>query len=292
MLKKAKSTFAEYFYKLIETMVNEDFANAAAEMAFMMAIGIFPFMLFVTAIFGWLGKKFFMAKFLAVLSNVAPNDVIHLIQKVLNEVIIFEQDGVLAIIGLILVIFLAHNAVAVVIKGLNRASMTIENRSFIVVRLLSVFMVFVYAFLLFIAINLVIFGKVILLFLVNYGIITDSMMNVLMILRWPVAFLMLFALATMNYYVLPARDYSIARKTVLPGSLFFCVFWLIGSWGFSLYVNELGTYNKVYGTLGAFAILMLWLYYSSIIMLVGAAINNQTLDKFSKSNVPELEHNF
>jgi uncharacterized BrkB/YihY/UPF0761 family membrane protein len=37
---------------------------------------------------------------------------------------------------------------------------------------------------------------------------------------------------------------------------------------------------------------MLWLYYSSIIMLVGAAINNQTLDKFSKSNVPELEHNF
>ncbi len=292
MLKKAKSTFAEYFYKLIETMVNEDFANAAAEMAFMMAIGIFPFMLFVTAIFGWLGKKFFMTKFLAVLSNVAPNDVIHLIQKVLNEVIIFEQDGILAIIGLVLVIFLAHNAVAVVIKGLNRASMTIENRSFIVVRLLSVFMVFVYAFLLFIAINLVIFGKVILLFLVNYGIITDNMMNVFMILRWPVAFLMLFALATMNYYVLPARDYSIARKTVLPGSLFFCIFWLLGSWGFSLYVNELGTYNKVYGTLGAFAILMLWLYYSSIIMLVGAAINNQTLDKFSKSNVPELEHNF
>ncbi len=292
MLKKAKSTFAEYFYKLIETMVNEDFANAAAEMAFMLAIGIFPFMLFVTAIFGWLGKKFFMTKFLAVLSTVTPNDVILLIQKVLNEVMIFEQDGVLALIGFVIVIFLAHNAVAVVIKGLNRASMTIENRSFFHVRLLSVFMVFVYAFLLFISINLVIFGKVILLFLVNYGIITDNMMSVFMILRWPVAFLMLFALATMNYYVLPARDYSIARKSVIPGSLFFCIFWLIGSWGFSLYVNELGTYNKVYGTLGAFAILMLWLYYSSIIMLVGAAINNQTLDKFSKSNVPELEHNF
>ncbi len=292
MLKKAKSTFAEYFYKLIETMVNEDFANAAAEMAFMLAIGIFPFMLFVTAIFGWLGKKFFMAKFLAVLSTVAPNDVIHLIQKVLNEVIIFEQDGVLALIGFIITIFLAHNAVAVIIKGLNRASMTIENRSFIVVRLLSVFMVFVYAFLLFISINLVIFGKVILLFLVNYGIITDNLMNLLMILRWPVAFLMLLALATMNYYVLPARDYSVARKSVIPGSLFFCIFWLLGSWGFSLYVNELGTYNKVYGTLGAFAILMLWLYYSSIIMLVGAAINNQTLDKISNSNVPELEHHF
>ena len=196
------------------------------------------------------------------------------------------------LVGLVLVIFLAHNAVAVVIKGLNRASMTIENRPFIVVRLLSIFMVFVYAFLLFISINLIIFGKVILLFLANYGIITDNMMNVFLILRWPVAFLMLFALATMNYYVLPARDYSIARKSVIPGSLFFCIFWLLGSWGFSLYVNELGTYNKVYGTLGAFAILMLWLYYSSIIMLVGAAINNQTLDKFSKSNVPELEHNF
>ena len=58
MIKKARNIFFEYFYNLVETIVNEDFANAASEMAFMMAIGIFPFMLFLMAVFGWLGKKY------------------------------------------------------------------------------------------------------------------------------------------------------------------------------------------------------------------------------------------
>ena len=98
-------------------------------------------------------------------------------------------------------------------------------------------------------------------------------------MRWPVAFIMIFLLASINYYVLPARDFSAKRKSVIPGALFFCIFWLIGSWAFSLYVNALGTYNKVYGTIGIFAILMIWLYYSSIILLIGGQVNNQTLRK-------------
>ena len=90
---------------------------------------------------------------------------------------------------------------------------------------------------------------------------------------------MLFLLASVNYYILPARDYSAKRKSVIPGALFFCVFWLLGSWAFSLYINALGTYNKVYGTIGTFAILMVWLYYTSILLLIGGQVNNQTLRK-------------
>ena len=109
----------------------------------------------------------------------------------------------------------------------------------------------------------------------------DEFVNTILILRWPIAFILLFILAMINYYVLPARDFSLKRKSIVPGALFFCIFWLLGSWLFSLYVNELGTYNKVYGTIGTFAILMVWLYYTSIIMLIGGEINNQTLDKLT-----------
>jgi membrane protein len=150
-------------------------------------------------------------------------------------------------------------------------------------RALSVIMVFINTFFLFISINLIIFGKVILTFLVEHSHLnlTAYAMNLFLLGRWPMAFLTLFLLATVNYYVLPAQDFSCMRKSVFPGALFFCIFWLLGSWGFSLYINELGTYNRVYGTIGAFAILMAWLYYSSLILLVGGEINNQTLDKLS-----------
>ncbi|MDO5438315.1 MAG: YhjD/YihY/BrkB family envelope integrity protein, partial [bacterium] len=76
----------EYFLNLIDSIISEDFGNAAAEMAYMLAIGIFPFMLFLTAVFGWLGKKIFVTKIITALSTVAPNGVIELIQGVLKEV--------------------------------------------------------------------------------------------------------------------------------------------------------------------------------------------------------------
>ena len=268
----------EYITNLIDSIISEDFANAAGEMAYMLAIGIFPFMLFLTAVFGWLGKKVFVTKIITALSTVAPSGVIDLIQGVLKEVTLFQNGGIMAIFGFLVTWFMASNAIAVIIKGLNRANKVKETRTFLQTRLLAFAMVILNAFLLFISVNLVIFGKVIINFLQFYINLNDTIAKMMLITRWPLAFLMLFLLATVNYYVLPCKQFSI-KRSVIPGSLFFCIFWLLGSWLFSLYVNELGTYNKVYGTIGAFAILMVWLYYTSVIMLIGGEINGQTMDK-------------
>lgn len=279
MLKKIYEILKEYIQNLINAIIRDDYANAAGEMAYMTALGIFPFMLFLMAIFGWLGKTFFINKIIFGLSTVAPQGVIFLINNVLEEVSIFKSGKLMAIVGFFATIFLTSNAIAVIIKGLNRANNIQENRSFIKVRFLAMLMVFVNAFFLFISINLIVLGKVIMNFIGAYFSIPSHIIDTILITRWPVAFLLLFLLASINYYVLPARDFSIKRKSVIPGTLFFCVFWLIGSWAFSLYVNTLGTYNKVYGTIGTFAILMVWLYYSSIIFLIGGQVNNQTLRK-------------
>ena len=275
----------EYVVNLKNSIVNEDFPGAASEMAFMLVLGIFPFMLFLMAVFGWLGKKFFVDKVIYVISTFTPHGVTDLFRSVLKEVILFQNGGTMAIIGFLVTLFLTSNAIAVIIKGLNRANKIQENRSFIKTRLLSVLMVFVDTFFLFISVNLIIFGKVILNFVASHVHLPQSVVNTLLIGRWPLAFVLLFVLAYINYYVLPARDFSVKRKSVVPGSLFFCVFWLLGSWLFSLYVNELGTYNRVYGTIGTFAILMVWLYYTSIIMLIGGEINNQTLVKLTCNKV-------
>lgn len=279
MIKKIIDILKEYIQNLVNSIIRDDYANAAGEMAYMTALGIFPFMLFLMAVFGWLGKTFFINKIIFGLSTIAPQSVIDLINGVLAEVVIFKSGKLMALVGFFVTIFLTSNAIAVIIKGLNRANNIQENRSFIKVRFLAMLMVFVNTFFLFISINLIVLGKVILNFIGVYLSIPSHIIDTILITRWPVAFLMLFLLASINYYVLPARDFSAKRKSVIPGSLFFCVFWLLGSWAFSLYVNALGTYNKVYGTIGTFAILMVWLYYSSIIFLIGGQVNNQTLRK-------------
>ena len=279
MFKKVINILKEYLQNLIKSIIRDDYANAAGEMAYMTALGIFPFMLFLMAVFGWLGKTFFINKIIFGLSTIAPQSVIDMINGVLAEVVIFKSGKLMAIVGFFVTIFLTSNAIAVIIKGLNRANNIQENRSFLKVRALAVLMVVVNTFFLFISINLIVLGKVILNFIGVYLSIPQNIIDTILITRWPMAFLLMFLLAAINYYVLPARDFSAKRKSVIPGALFFCTFWLIGSWAFSLYVNALGTYNKVYGTIGTFAILMVWLYYSSIILLIGGQVNNQTLRK-------------
>lgn len=276
-----KSRLIRYTKHIIKAVIDNDFSGMAAEMGFMLMLGIFPAMLFLMAIFGWMGNKSFINPILMFLSNILPQDSMKLILTVLKEVMIFSKGTALATIGIIVTLFLTSNAVAVILKGLNRAYKVEETRSFLYTRVLSVIMVFVNTFMLFLSVNLIVFGKVIVNFLVTYIGITHLFEITLLTLRWPVSFFALYFMALINYYILPdlKGNEKLKRKSVLPGTLFFCIFWLAGSWGFSIYVNNLHTYNRVYGTIGAFAMLMMWLYYTSLLLLIGGEINSQMYEK-------------
>ena len=270
--------------KLIKSVIKNDFCGMAAEMGFMNVIGIFPFMLFLMAVFGWMGHKSMMEPILLFLSNVMPAQAINLIKSVLNEVMIFSNADIMAVIGFCVTLFLSTNSIAVILKGLNRAYKVEETRNFLYTRLLSLVMVFVYTMLLFLSINLIVFGKLIITTLIETLNLPISIAGLILVIRWPIAFMALFTIAFLSYYVLPnlKGKETFKMRSALPGTWFFCTFWLLGSWGFSIYVNNLNTYNMVYGTIGAFAVLMVWLYYTSLLILIGGEINSQVYNKLEK----------
>lgn len=269
--------------RLIISVIKNDFFGMAAEMGFWMVIGIFPFMLFLMAVFGWMGNKSYMDPVLIFLSTIMPEQSMDLIITVLSEVTIFSQGKLMAAIGFVVTLVLSTNTLAVVLKGLNRAYKVDETRSFIYTRILSLMMVFVNNMVLFLTINLIVFGKVIINFLVRHLHMSNEIAVMLLTLRWPIAFLALYLMAFLCYYILPdlRGNEKFKRASALPGTFFFCSFWLLGSWGFSIYVNNLRTYNMVYGTIGAFAVLMVWLYYTSILILIGGEINSQIYNRLS-----------
>lgn len=284
--------FVRAVIRLILSVIKNDFYGMAAEMGFMAVIGIFPFMLFLTAVFGWLGNKSLMDPLLRVLSNVMPEQAMDLILTVLSEAMIFSHGKLMAYIGVAITIILSTNAMAVVLKGLNRAYKVEETRNFVYTRILSLVMVFVMTMVTFLSVNLIVFGKVFVNFFVNHFHMSNNVAIALLTLRWPVAFLALYFMAFLIYYILPdlRGNEKFKRTSALPGTLFFCIFWLVGSWGFSIYINNLKTYNFVYGTIGAFAVLMVWLYYTSILILIGGEINSQVYNKLeAKANEIRLE---
>jgi len=277
-----KETLKIYILNLIRRIISDDFPGMAAEMAYMFVIGIFPLMLLLMSVYAWLGKKTLLFPILNFLSTVAPSEAINLLKKVLNEVIIFEYNGFMAIIAFSIIIGLSSNIFAVIMKGLNRAYGLTETRSFIHTRILSVVMLFINAFLLFICTNLIVFGKVIIEFIIVFLnihsiAVPQEIINWVLVTRWPVSFIALYIMTFINYYFLPCitKQNKYRRRSILAGTLFFSVFWLLGSWLFSVYLDNLNTYNKVYGTIGAVAILMVWLYYTSIVLLIGGEMNSQ-----------------
>jgi membrane protein len=90
-------------------------------------------------------------------------------------------------------------------------------------------------------------------------------------LRLPVAgLLMMFLWATL-YYVLP--DVEQEFKFITPGSVMGVVVWVLASWGFSLYVTNFGKYEATYGSVGGIIVMLLWMYISSLVLLLGAEVN-------------------
>ena len=266
--------------KAISVILREDIFGSAAEMSYMLTLSVFPLLLSFMAIFSIVGNTAFVNEALDTLSQFAPAEVVVVIQTVLKEVTLLKGYSLVAIIGFLTTLYLASNSISVIIKCLNKSDKIQETRGFIHTKVLAICMVFVYVIFLFFSVNLIIFGQTILNLISKYvHIIPMEVSQLILLLRWPVTFILIFVLAAINYYVLPAKKVKI--KTVIPGSAFFTVFWLLGSWLFSIYINNFGSYNKVYGSIAAFAILMIWLYFTSIIILIGGEINNYVFEKIN-----------
>ena len=146
---------------IIQSVVEHDFFGMASEMGFMLCIGICPFMLFLTALFGWIGKKTFMHPILIFMQNIVPSDAMNVIHTVFNEIFFYSKSGIIAIIGFCITLFLSTNTMAIIAKGLNRAYKVKETRNFFYSRLLALVMVLVHTLVLFLSITLIVFGKVI-----------------------------------------------------------------------------------------------------------------------------------
>jgi len=92
-------------------------------------------------------------------------------------------------------------------------------------------------------------------------------------MTWPVLLILFnFCLSALYRYA-PHRR-AAQWRWVTPGSLFSTLLWIVASYGFSFYLNKFASYNETYGSVGGIIILLMWLYLSAYIILIGAELNS------------------
>jgi membrane protein len=263
------------FFKLTYNEMNEDHVMAfAGNLTYKGLFATFPFFTFLLSLLGLFNATDLVNTMVDKLSGVAPQSATKFIEGQLLGITQSQAESAFtfgAIISILLALWGVSGAFRSVMEAMNVMYEVEEDRPFWKVYGLSIFMSLAVIVLLVGALVLVIFGESIgvrVADLVGLGAVFATLWS---IVQWPVvALVVLFAFALIYYFAPAAKQ---RFRWISPGSILAFVFWLIFSLLFSLYASIAGSYNETYGSLAGVIILMLYVYYSALIMLIGAEIN-------------------
>ncbi len=263
------------FFKLTFKEVSEDHVMAfAGNLTYKALFAIFPFFTFLLSLLGLFNATELVNAMIERLSGVVPQDATEFIKTQLLSITQSQAESAFtigAIISILLALWGVSGAFRSVMEAMNVMYEVEEDRPFWKNYGISIFISLAVVVLMLTALAIVVFGSSVgggLAEVVGLGSVFQTVWS---IAQWPIlACIVLFAFALI-YYFAPAAKQKWAW--ISPGSILAFVFWLAFSLLFSFYVSKFGSYNETYGSLAGVILLMLYIYYSAVIMLIGAEMN-------------------
>lgn len=272
-----KGFFKRFYVKAFD---EEDIISNSAQVAFYFTFALFPLILFLVSLFGIIltSADDLRAELFLYMRQVMPVSAYDLVFKTIGEVTENSSGGKLTI-GIIAALWAASAGIDSIRVALDGVYNLTETRPWWKTKLLSLLLTLGLAVLVTIALGVVFYGgKFISLILgtLNFTISSTFFLGVLQVITVLAVLITIFAII---YNKIP--DHSKHKWVwVTPGAIVGIALWLLLSYGFRLYLGYFNSYDKTYGSLGAVIILMLWLYLTALVILVGGTIN-ATLQELS-----------
>jgi membrane protein len=247
---------------------DDDVPALGAQMTFYLILSFFPFLIFLLTLTAYtpLSREEVAVDIIAIV----PASAQVLVQNLLNE-LIQEKNTTLLSLGMAAAIWTASSGMMAIIRTLNKAYEEMEHRAYWKIRLMAIGYTIGFTIAIIFSFVLLVFGK--LLGQLAYRTLHLSADFELWWnpLKYGLSLLIMCVIFSLLYYSAPSRRMKF--KEVIPGSIFATFGWIIVSLLFSFYVNRFGNYDTTYGSLGGIIVLLIWLYLSSIILLLGGELN-------------------
>ncbi len=257
--------------RVFRRVLDHECVDIAGEMAFDFAFSIFPAALFTASLFGLLGiTPAFVTKTLDVLGIFIPEVVRKMVDENIRHLVTASSQELLTL-GLLGAVWAASSAISATMKALNRAYGVEETRPFWHRRALSVGLLVGVGMATAVSFNLFILGNWFEQYLLVRPGVERLLTTLIALFKWPVGFLGAMVGASLLYRLAPNCKPRLLQ--LMPGAVLFAVLWSLIAEGFGYYVSHFSYYNKVFGILGAFIILQLWIYLTALILLVGGELN-------------------
>lgn len=246
-----------------------DLSTYAAALAYRALFSIFPFILFLLALLGFLHLPDFFDWLRSQADLLLPPVAMEQVGPVIDQ--LQDSQGGLMSFGILLALWTASIGVRSLMNAMNRVYAVEESRPSWKLVLLSVAYTVGLAVMLLLAAGFMTLGPQIMSWLASQIGMEQMLVTLWTWIRWPLAILLTMLAVALIYYATP--DVEQDFRFITPGSVVAVIVWLAASIGFGIYVQNFGNYNATYGSIGAIIVLLLYFYISAAVLLLGAQLN-------------------
>ncbi|HEY9196490.1 MAG TPA: YihY/virulence factor BrkB family protein [Mucilaginibacter sp.] len=272
-------------YTVIDFFLTEisknSLTNRAYALAYSFMLAVFPATIFLFTLIPYVPIKHFQGGLLTILASIMPTQAYLAFRGTIID-IVKNGNAKLLSFGFLSTMYFATNGVINLMKAFNKSSLITDRRSWLKRRMVALGITIAIMMALFICIAIMIAGQAVITFIKNH-VDSDSHFWIypVALFKWMIIVLIIFVSVGFLYRYGPAHKKR--WNFVNPGSVLATALAVLTSLGFSYYINNFSSYNKVYGSIGTLIVVMLWMYLNSLILLIGFELNASV--ELSKRNL-------
>ncbi len=253
-------------------MKDDNLTTIAAAMTYYGVLALFPALIAVIALYGLLADPADVQAQIEDLADLLPASASEIVTTQVSDLAAGSGAalGLGFVVSMVAALWSVSSGVAALTKAINLAYDETETRSFVKLRILALGL----------TLGLVLFVIVAVFVITALPAVLDAlgvsagMISMTTWLRWPLLGLALLVALAAFYRWAPNRDPA-RWRWVTWGALFATIVWLAASALLNVYVSRFGSYNETYGTLGGVIVLLLWMFVSALIVLLGAELDSE-----------------
>jgi membrane protein len=250
-------------------------------------MAIFPFLLFTLTLIPLVPVEGFQTDFIAFIHDIIPPKSLDMMDNIIFDIATKPKNGLLSFSIVLSVLFMA-NGINAILSGFEESiHKTIDRRNIIKQYLMALGLSLTLVFILFVTVIAIIYFEIIVVYnLKESGIIQDY--DFWTLLGKNIFYLAMIIISVSLLYYYGTKEGK-KLKFISPGSIMTTFLGVLTFNIFQIYVANFSKYNQLYGSIGAFLIIMLMIWLNSLILLLGHELNMAILKYKKLKKHPDLE---
>ena len=270
----------------LKRFTENDLQTRARAIAFSLFLAIFPTIIFLFTLIPYVPIENFQLQVLQLLKEFLPSSTYEAAYTTIEDIVSHQRGGLLSF-GFIFAVYISAEGILTLMLWFNKSFHGTHQRSKLKQRLIALGLTVILAAITFLAIVMLIANELAISFLVKHHLMTnDIQYYLLQVLKWIVLTSLCFCGISTLYFFGPSE-----RKKmyfVNAGSSLATILIIVASIGFNFFINNFGSYNKIYGSIGTLIIILIWIYIISLVLLVGYELN-VSIDRATSSRVKKIK---